>query len=102
MRFGFGSRDSGTSTATSVTPATTMGTLIRKTEPHQKCSSSTPPSTGPIATARPTAPAQTPMARGRSRGSKTLAMIERVAGMTAAAPRPISARAAISWSGEEA
>jgi hypothetical protein len=73
------------------------GTLIRKTEPHQKFSSSRPPTIGPMATPRPTAPAQMPMARGRSCGVKTLAMIESVAGMTAAAPRPISARAAISW-----
>ena len=72
---------------------------MRKTEPHQKCSSSKPPTTGPIATARPTAPAQTPMARPRSRGSKTLEMIASVAGMIAAAPRPISARAPISCPG---
>ena len=33
------------------TPTMTIGTLIRKTEPHQKCSSSRPPTTGPMATA---------------------------------------------------
>jgi hypothetical protein len=33
-------------------PATTTGTLIRKTEPHQKLSSSAPPRIGPIALAR--------------------------------------------------
>ena len=75
------------------------GTLIRKTEPHQKFSSSAPPTTGPIATARPTAPAQTPMALPRSRGSKTFEMIDRVDGMTAAPPMPSSARAQISWPG---
>ena len=62
-----------------------IGTLIRKTEPHQKFSSSAPPTTGPMATPSPTAPAQTPMALPRSRGSKTLEMIDRVDGMTAAA-----------------
>ena len=41
-----------------------------------------------------------PMAFARSPGSKTLAMMDRVCGMTAAPPRPIAALAAISWSGE--
>src|ERR1043165_9483276 len=86
---GRGSRDSGTSTVTSTTPAMTMGTLIRKTEPHQKCSSNSPPTIGPIATPSPTAPAQTPMARPRSRGSNTLAMVDKVDGMTDAAPRAV-------------
>ena len=76
-----------------------IGTLIRKTEPHQKVSRRAPPTTGPIATPRPTAPAQTPIALPRSRGSKTLEMIDRVDGMTAAPPMPISARAQISWVG---
>ncbi len=96
IRPGLGSRDSGTSTKTATTPAMTIGTLIRKTEPHQKCSSRKPPKTGPIATARPTEPAHTPIALARSRGSNTFEMIDSVAGMIAAAPTPISARAAIS------
>jgi hypothetical protein len=102
MRPGFGSFDSGTRVKTRITPAAAIGTLMRNTEPHQKCSSSRPPTIGPMATPRPTAPAQTPMARPRSRGSKTLAMIDSVAGMTAAAPRPITARAQMSWSAEPA
>ena len=76
------------------------GTLIRKTEPHQKWVSSRPPRTGPIATPMPTAEVQMPIALARSCGSKTLAMIDSVCGITAAPPRPIAARAAISWSGE--
>ena len=99
IRPGDGLRDSGTSTVIAISPAITTGTLMRNTEPHQKCSSSRPPTTGPIATASPTAPAQTPMARPRSRGSKTLEMIASVAGMIAAAPRPISARAPMSCPG---
>src|SRR5215813_11045141 len=95
----FGSRDSGTISETAITPNSTIGTLIRKTEPHQKCSSSAPPTTGPIATPRPTDPAQTPIALPRSRGSKTFEMIDKVAGRTAAPPMPISARAPISWTG---
>ena len=53
-----------------------------------------------MATPMPTAEAQMPMARARSCGSKTLEMMDRVCGMTAAPPRPIAARAAMSWSGE--
>ena len=88
--------DSGTSTATAIAPATVTGTLIRKTEPHQKWASSTPARTGPIAKPIPTAEAQMPMALGRSFGSKTLEMIDSVCGMTAAPPRPMAARARIS------
>ena len=51
---------------------------------------------GPTAIATPTAEAQTPIARARSLGSKTLVMIDRVCGMTAAPPRPIAALAQIS------
>ncbi len=40
-----------------------------------------------------------PMARALSRGSNTFEMIDSVWGMTAAAPRPMAARAKISWSG---
>ena len=97
---GAGLRDSGTRTNTAAAPSTVTGTLIRKTEPHQKWASSRPPSTGPMATPMPTAEAQMPMARARSCGSKTLEMMDRVCGMTAAPPRPIAARAAMSWSGE--
>src|SRR5437764_9195218 len=98
-RPGLGSRDSGTISSTATMPATTIGTLIRKTEPHQYRSSSAPPTTGPMATASPTAPAHTPMARARSRGSNTFEMIDSVAGRTAAAPMPMTARAAMSWLG---
>ena len=31
-----------------VVSMTTMGTLMRKTEPHQKCVNSQPPTMGPI------------------------------------------------------
>jgi hypothetical protein len=97
-----GLRDSGTATAMASTPTTTIGTLIRNTEPHQKWSSSRPPVTGPIAIPMPTAAAHRPMARPRSAGSKTLVMIARVCGMTAAPPKPIAARARMSWSGVRA
>ena len=76
-----------------------IGTLIRKTEPHQKCSSRKPPSNGPRATAPPTAAAQMPMALPRSSGGKITVMIDSVTGSTEAPPMPISARATISCSG---
>ena len=74
-----------------------IGMFTRNTEPHQKCSSSQPPVTGPRATARPVVADQMPMALARSVGSvNTLDRIARVAGNTSAAPMPIAARAAIS------
>ncbi len=89
-------RDSGTVIATAITPMMVTGTLIRKTDPHQKWASRTPPRTGPMAMPMPTAEAQMPMALDRSAGEKTLEMMERVCGITAAPPRPIAARAKIS------
>ncbi len=81
------------------TPTTTNGTLTRKIEPHQKYLISTPPAIGPIAIAMPAAPAQMPIALGRSLGSNTFWMIESVCGCTAAAPMPMRARKKISCVG---
>ncbi len=99
---GFGSLDSGTRIAIAITATITIGTLIRKTEPHQKCSISRPPVIGPMAMARPTAPAQTPIALGCSERSKTFMMIASVAGIASAAPAPIRARKPMSSPGEPA
>ena len=78
----------------------TIGTLTRKTDPHQKCGSRMPPVIGPRPTPRADTPAHTPMALPRSTGSvKTLVMIDRVAGMMQAPPTPIRARVAISMRG---
>ncbi|MNS65769.1 hypothetical protein D3C72_989500 [compost metagenome] len=75
----------------------TIGTLTRNTEPHQKCSSSAPPSTGPKAAPPEATEAQMPMARARSFSSQKLSRIsDSVAGIIMAAPTPSSARAAIS------
>src|SRR3954465_11381445 len=49
-------------------PRTATGPPTRKTAPHQKCSSTAPPASGPPATAMPAVPAHTPMAWPRSRG----------------------------------
>ena len=83
------------------TPATrairAIGTLTQNTELHEKWSSSRPPVTGPIATPSPEKPAQTAIARPRSRGSrKTLARIDSVEGMISAPPMPMNARLRIS------
>ncbi len=79
--------------ATSAT--VTTATLIRKIVPHQNHSRSTPLTTPPSATPTPATPAHTAIARGRSSGGNTWARIDSVAGMTNAAPTPITARAAI-------
>ena len=71
--------------------------LTRKIEDQEKCASSHPPATGPIATPRPLTADHRPMALARSCGSvKTLLMTDSVDGMMNAAAMPITARAAIS------
>ncbi len=72
------------------------GMLMRKTEPHQKCSMRKPPRTGPLAAPIAATAVQMPMARARSRRSgKTWRRIDRVAGMIIAPPTPSRARAAM-------
>lgn len=84
-----------TSTSTAMT-----GRLMRNTEPHQKCSRSSPPRIGPIAVPAEAVAPQMPMARLRSRGSwKRLRIRARVAGISVAPATPSSARAAIITSG---
>ena len=90
---------SGTSMTIAMTPTMTIGTLMRKTEPHQKCSMRNPPRTGPMATAAPTAAAHRPMALPRSRGGKTTVMIESVTGSTDAPAAPMTPRKRMSCRG---
>jgi hypothetical protein len=90
----------GTTSAAATRPTTAMGTLIRKTDPHQKWTSRKPPRIGPIATPSPAVPDHMPMARARSRSvSKTLVRIDSVHGIRAAAPTPMTARAIVRRSG---
>ena len=63
-----------------------------------KCSIRKPPEIGPMAMPMPATAAQMAIAFGRSCAGKMLVRIESVVGMIPAAPRPISAREAISWS----
>ena len=73
-----------------------IGTLTRNTDPQEKCSSSSPPPSGPTTIPSPDTPAHTPMARARSRPVKTLVRIDSVVGKMKAPPIPISPRQTIS------
>ncbi len=94
--------DSGISSATATSATATTGTLIRKTEPHQKLSSSQPPSSGPTGKAMNVAPITTAMARGCSSGANSTGSTAIDIGKITAAPRPSTARAAISSPGDPA
>ena len=73
------------------------GTPSRNTDPHQKCSSITPPTTGPRAAPPIRQVSQTPMASVRCFASLNMALIRpRVVGARAAPAIPSSARAAMS------
>ena len=63
---------------------------------------SSPPTSGPIASASAETPAQIPIAVPRCRGGNVAAMIESVAGFISAAPAPWTTRAAISMLPESA
>ncbi len=92
------SRDSGTRRATSTSVTTTIGTLTSSTDPHQNHDSSNPPTGGPRMNPSPPTPDQMPMAWTCSSAGNTDVMIDRVPGMSIAAPTPITARAATSSS----
>ncbi|GAA0239834.1 hypothetical protein GCM10009527_040620 [Actinomadura nitritigenes] len=97
---GDGSFDSGSSRAPATTSTAITGRLIRKTEPHQKRSSSRPPTRGPTAAPAETPEAQIPMAMERSRASvKMFRISASVDGIRVAPATPIRARAAMSSSG---
>ena len=92
-----GSRESGTSSAAAISPATAIGTLTRNTDPHQKCASSSPPMIGPSATPTPVVAAHRLIARCRSPGARYMSlMIDSDDGISSAPPIPMPARAAIS------
>ena len=75
------------------------GTARRNTEPHQKNSSSTPPSSGPRAAPTEKLVAHTPIANVRWPGSRNMFLIrDSVDGASVAAATPSSARDTISIS----
>lgn len=97
---GAGFFDSGIIRTPTTTRTAITGRLIRKTDPHQKCSSRNPPTTGPTAAPAEAMAPQMPMASERSRGSlKRLRIRARVDGIKVAPATPSSARARIIISG---
>ena len=95
---GCGSRLSGTSTKPASNATAATGTLTKKTEPQSNQRSSRPPTRGPSPMPTAARPAQMPIALPRSSRGNTAVIVERVAGMIIAAPRPITDRHRISWS----
>ena len=89
--------DAGTTRATRIAAAAATGTMAMKMDAQLKCSSSQPPTIGPIAMATPGIAPHKPMARARSlRSVKTLEISDSVAGNVIAAPSPITDLAAMS------
>ena len=72
-----------------------IGTLMKKIQFQLTCSVSSPPTSGPIASAIAETPAQMPIAVPRCRGGKVAVMIDSVAGFISAPPRPWTTRAPI-------
>ena len=91
-----GSRAAGAGRATAATMP--IGTLTNRTHSQPAHSVSTPPSSTPTAPPEPATAPQTPSALLRSAPSaKIVVTIDSAAGESSAAPRPCTARAAISW-----
>jgi hypothetical protein len=88
----------GTSATVSAIAMTSMGTLTKKIHSQPKCWTRTPPSSGPVIVASPAMPPHIPIAGPRLAGGKRWVMNASVCGVISAAPRPCTARAAISIS----
>ncbi len=86
-----GCRVSGSRKTQAAMPIAAIGTLTRKTEPHQKWSSSQPPMIGP--SGRPSADAadMMPTSLVRSCGAGSTDSANSASGVTSAAPTPITA-----------
>ena len=90
-------RLSASSTGASAAAARPIGTLTNSTHCQPSVSVSTPPSSTPAAPPEPATAPQTPSALLRSAPSlKVVVTIDSAAGESSAAPRPCTARAAIS------
>src|SRR3954452_1530235 len=95
-----GALNSGSSTGASTSSRTIAGVLIRNTEPHQKCSSRNPPSTGPMVMPPISTALQNAIAFDRCAGSWNMFRISAsVDGIRVAPPMPSTARATINCSG---
>ncbi len=97
-----GPLDSGMSTSEATMASAAIGTLIRKTAPHQNQAISAPPSTGPPTSPTMATALQAAIALRLSCSSNTVIRIDRVLGMMSAPPMPITVRAAISVTGSAA
>ena len=93
------SADSGTNRRVPTIAIAASTTLSAKTDCHDQTSSSSPVISRPAMALPPATPAQTPTARVRCCGGKVPVMVERVAGITSAAPRPSTPRSAMSCGG---
>jgi hypothetical protein len=94
-----GSRYSGSSTGPATSSSAIAGTPSRNTEPHQNDSSSTPPTTGPMAAPPMKHAIHTPIARDRCLASWNMLLTsDSVEGIRVAPATPSSARAAVSCS----
>src|SRR6187551_1089513 len=79
-----------------------IGTFSQKIHCHEMPSTTAPPTSGPIATAKPAMPDHAPSAAPRRSADTAPLRIVSVSGVTIAPPRPCSARAAMSHSVEGA
>ena len=77
-------------------------TLSPNTDRHDQNSRRTPEVSSPSTALAPATPAHIPTARVRSAEGKVLVIVDRVAGMTRAAPRPITPRRRINSLAEPA
>ena len=92
LRATVSSRELAAAKRVTTTHTIATGTLTKKIDCHDTCSTRKPPSSGPIASARPETPAHVPIALPRSSGGNALEMIDRVPGIISAAPPPCSRR----------
>ena len=76
-----------------------IGTFSQKMASQFQPSMTAPPTSGPTATPRPATPPQMPMAAGRRRAGTEPASRVSESGMMPAAPKPCTARAAMSCHG---
>ena len=98
----FGPRLSRRRSAASGISASPIGTLSQKIHCQEMPSTTAPPTSGPIATARPLIPPHAPRTRPRRLAGTAELRIVSVSGVTMAPPRPCTARAAIRTSIEGA
>jgi hypothetical protein len=74
---------------------------MKKIQFQPRCSVTSPPTRGPMASAVADTPAQMPIAVPRSRAGNVAEMIDSVAGVRSAAPAPWTTRAPIRKASEE-